>query len=152
MIHLLDELLQRLFVNEIAEITALGQVRFQPPDQDWRSLIGTITNAAGNVANSLNVYLVDMRENRRLRTNERERVAQGTEIFERPPPRRVDCHYLISAWSPATVTPGLDPTAEEHALLAEVARVLGEHDELNPVAIYGAANPPLAPPSDVRFS
>jgi hypothetical protein len=149
MIDQLDTLLHRLFRNSIAELTADAQVRFQPPDEDWRALVPGITDGAGNPGNSLNVYLVDLRENRRLRTNERERVVQGTDIFEVPPPRRVDCHYLISAWSPVSVTIAIDPTLDEHALLAEAARVLGAHDELDPVAIYALSNPPQLPPAAI---
>ena len=89
-------------------------------------------------ANSLNVYLADLRENRKLRSNERERTTVGQDVFETPPARRVDCHYLISAWSPVAVSTAIDPTLDEHALLAEAARVLGAHDELDPVAIYAA--------------
>jgi hypothetical protein len=149
MIDHLDALLHRLFRNSIAELTADTQVRFQPPDEDWRSLVPGITDAAGNPGNSLNVYLVDLRENRKLRTNERERMVQGTDIFEVPPARRVDCHYLISAWSPVTVSIAIDPTVDEHALLAEAARVLGAHDELDPMAIYALSSPPQLPPAAV---
>ena len=119
-------------------------MRFQPPDETGAGLVPSITDAAGNPANSLNVYLADLRENRKLRSNERERTVVGQDIFETPPPRRVDCHYLISAWSPVAVsTPAIDPTLDEHALLAEAARVLGAHDELDPVAIYARlSNPP----------
>jgi hypothetical protein len=154
MIDHLDALLHRLFRNSIAELTADTQVRFQPPDEDWRSLVPTITDGAGNPGNSLNVYLVDLRENRKLRTNERERMVQGSDIFEVPPARRVDCHYLISAWSPVSVTIAIDPTLDEHALLAEAARVLGASDELDPVAIFALSNPPQSPPppiADERF-
>ena len=154
MIDHLDTLLHRLFRNSIGELTADTQVRFQPPDEDWRALVPGITDGLGNPGNSLNVYLIDLRENRKLRTAERERITQGSDIFEVPPPRRVDCHYLISAWSPVTVSIAIDPTLDEHALLAEAARVLGAHDELDPVAIYALSNPPQAPPpviADERF-
>lgn len=154
MIDHLDTLLHRLFRYSVAELTADAQIRFQPPDEDWRAMVPGITDGSGNPANSLNVYLVDLRENRKLRTNERERVAQGGDWFEVPPPRRVDCHYLISAWSPVAPSMGIDPTPDEHALLAEAARVLGAHDELDPVAIYALSNPPLPPPAaiaDERF-
>lgn len=149
MIDHLDTLLHRLFRYSIAELTADAQIRFQPPDEDWRSIVPTITDGAGNPANSLNVYLVDLRENRRLRSNEREQMVVGQDIFEVPPPRRVDCHYLISAWSPVTVTAGIDPTMDEHALLAEAARVIGAHDDLDPVAIYALSNPPAPPPAAI---
>jgi hypothetical protein len=143
MIDHLDLLLHRLLRNRIAQLATDAQVRFQPPDQDWRQLVSNLTG------NALNVYLADLRENRKLRTNERERSTVGLDVFEAPPPRRVDCHYLISAWSPVAVTPAIDPTLDEHALLAEAARVLGEHDELDPVAIYAASTPPAAPPAPI---
>lgn len=149
MIDHLDNLLHRLFRHSIAELTSDTQIRFQPPDQDWRGLVPGITDGAGNPANSLNVYLADLRENRKLRTNEREEMVVGQDIFEVPPPRRVDCHYLISAWSPVSLTPAIDPTMDEHALLAEAARVLGAHDDLDPVAIYALSNPPAIPPASI---
>jgi len=150
----LDLVLHRLFRNSIAELTSDAQVRFQPPDEDWRALVPSITDASGFPANSLNVYLADLRENRKLRSNERERTTIGSDVFETPPARRVDCHYLISAWSPVAVSIAIDPTLDEHALLAEAARVLGATDELDPVAIYAAANPPQVVPAvlaDERF-
>jgi hypothetical protein len=142
MIDHLDTLLFRLFRWQVNELTGNGQVRFQPPDEDWRALVPGITDASGNPANSLNVYLADLRENRKLRTNERDRTVITDDVYETPPPRRVDCHYLISAWSPVQATPGIDPTLDEHALLAETARVLGQHDPLDPVVICGASRPP----------
>jgi hypothetical protein len=138
MIDHLDNLLHRLFRFSIAELTADAQIRFQPPDEDWRSIVPTISDAAGNPANSLNVYLVDLRENRKLRSNERERMVVGQDVFEVPPARRVDCHYLISAWSPVAVSVAIDSTL----------------DELDPVAIYALSSPPAAPPAviaDERF-
>jgi hypothetical protein len=149
MIDHVDTLLHRLFRNSIAELTSDAQVRFQPPDEEWRALVPTIGDAAGNPANSLNVYLADLRENRRLRSNARERTTIGHEVFETPPARRIDCHYLISAWSPVAVSIAIDPTLDEHALLAEAARVIGAHDELDPVAIYAASNPAEAAPAAI---
>ncbi|MBB5429127.1 hypothetical protein HDG40_007322 [Paraburkholderia sp. JPY158] len=153
MIPLLDNLLRQLFRTSILHnglpvLVKDAQLGFQPPDDDWRTLVFLNNDL------SLNVYLVDMRENRKLRTNERERMVQGSDVFEVPPPRRVDCHYLISAWSPAKASPAVDPTLDEHGLLAETARVLGAHDELDPVAIYALSNPPQLPPppiADERF-
>jgi hypothetical protein len=142
MIDLLDNLLFRLLRWQVAELSADGQVRFQPPDEDWRAMVPNITDASGNPANSINAYLIDLRENRRLRTNERERTRVGPDMFDTPPPRRVDCHYLISAWSPVQPSPAIDPTPDEHALLAETARVIGQFDALDPSEICAAARPP----------
>jgi hypothetical protein len=146
MIEYLDHLLHRLLRNRVAQLSADGQIRFQPPDEDWRAMVPNIVDGAGNPATSVNAYLVDLRENRKLRTNERLRENVGADVFETPPARRVDCHYLLSAWSPATATAAFDPTPDEHALLAEIAQALGEHDDLDPVAIYAASNPPAPPP------
>ncbi|MFM2052824.1 MAG: hypothetical protein RL456_861 [Pseudomonadota bacterium] len=135
MIDHLDTLLFRLFRSRVAELDADAQVRFQPPDDDWRGLVPNITNAAGDPAASLNVYLFDLRENRHLRSNERERSVRGADAYSTPPARRVDCHYLISAWSPAVVSPATEPAVDEHALLGRVAQVLGAADPLDPPAL-----------------
>src|SRR2546423_1895501 len=111
MIDHLDNLLRQLFIAQIDEINAEAQVRFQPPDDDWRTFVGQQTT------NVLNVYLFDLRENRKLRSNERIREIENGIVREVPAPRRVDCHYLITAWSPATVTPAIEPTVDEHALI-----------------------------------
>jgi hypothetical protein len=145
MIDHLDTLLFRLFRWQVNELTGNGQVRFQPPDDDWRLMVPNIADGNGFPANSLNVYLIELRENRRLRTNERERAYVGSDVYETPPPRRVDCHYLISAWSPVNPAAGLDPTPDEHALLAEAARVLGQRDALDPVELCAATRPPNLP-------
>jgi Pvc16 N-terminal domain/Carboxypeptidase regulatory-like domain len=145
MIDHLDTMLFRLLRWQVGELTGNGQVRFQPPDEAWRAMVPGIADGGGNPANSLNVYLVDLRENRKLRTNERERTTVGPDVYETPPPRRVDCHYLISAWSPVQPAPGLDPTPDEHALLAEAARVLGQYDALDPAEICAATRAPNLP-------
>jgi hypothetical protein len=105
-------------------------VRFQPPDQDWRSYVGSLTK------NALNIYLVDLRENRKLRSNERVREMQNGIISETPAPRRMDCHYLITAWSPATVTPSVEPTCDEHILLYKITAVLMNYETLIPRQVY----------------
>src|SRR5438094_842473 len=126
MIHHLDNLLRHLFLAQIAEITSEDQVGFQPPDEEWR---GYVTNLR---LNALNVYLVDLRENRKLHSNERVRTVQNGIISETPAPRRVDCHYLITAWSPAQPGPAVEPTLDEHALLAAVTGVLMQNESLIP--------------------
>jgi hypothetical protein len=130
MIDHLNNLLRHLFISRIDEITEEGQVRYQPPDQDWRSYVGGLTQ------NALNIYLVELSENHRLRSNERIREVQNSVVSETPAPRRMDCHYLITAWSPATVSQAVDPTSDEHALLYKVAGVLMNHDVLNPRQVY----------------
>ena len=69
-------------------------VGFGPPVEGWWT-------AAGNaIENALNIYLFDIRENRDLRSNELVRLPPTNgQIQEIPAPRRIDCHYLITAWS-----------------------------------------------------
>jgi hypothetical protein len=83
------------------------------------------------------VYLVELRDNRRLRSNERERqLLPGGQLADVRAPERLDCHYLISAWSPAQVTPPIEPTLDEHALLYDVVDALERSAPLNASRIY----------------
>jgi len=141
MIAAVDVTLRQLFTTRVPGITSNSQVKFQPPDEDWRTYVKTLA-VGGNPANALNVYLIDLRENRKLRSNEVARTYQNGDVLETPAPRRVDCHYLISAWSPADVTPALEPTLDEHVLLFNVARALSEHDPFVPADIFAPAPPP----------
>jgi hypothetical protein len=131
MIAHVDNLLRHLFIDQVTNITSEDQVRFQPPDQEWRTVVSNL-----GVRNALNVYLFEMRENRKLRTNERSREIQNGIATDTPAPRRVDCHYLITAWSPATVTPAVEPTLDEHRLLYEVTAVLMNHESLVPRQVF----------------
>ncbi|MBL8298420.1 MAG: DUF4255 domain-containing protein [Rhodanobacteraceae bacterium] len=148
MLSHIDNLLRQLLIAGIDEIADESQVRFQPPDQDWRTYVGTLT-VLGLPANALNVYLVDVRENRKLRSNERVRQrvpgADGM-VREVPAPRRVDCHYLISAWSPATVTPAVEPTLDEHALLYKAIVALDRAEPLVPRKVYAPSPLPAGFP------
>jgi Pvc16 N-terminal domain/Carboxypeptidase regulatory-like domain len=142
MICQLDELFRYLFRAVVAEVTADEQVGFDPPDDDWRSKhVGSLGFRLG-----LNVYLVELRENRKLRSNARTRVYQNGWVAEVPAPARVDCHYLISAWSPATAGPQVEPTQDEHDLLYAVTVALMDASPLNPRRIYGTSAPSPAWP------
>ena len=77
MIDHLDNVLRTLFLTRVPGLTSETQVRFDPPDENWRNIVATLT-VNGDPVNALNVYLVDLRENRDLRANERVRsVAEG---------------------------------------------------------------------------
>ena len=139
MLRLLDLLIRDLILREVPALIDDQHVRFQPPDDVLRTDIG---NLAGI---SLDVYLVDLRENRKLRSNERVRTTDGNGyVFEERVPDRLDCHYLISAWSPATLAPPLvDPTLDEHALLYEVAAALMLNAPFNPTRVYAPGSAAL---------
>jgi hypothetical protein len=137
MLALFDNLLRDLL---IANIGGLGtnQVRFQPPDKDWRTYVTGL-----GALNALNIYLVDTRENRKLRSNERVRSVENGWVREDPAPARIDCHFLISAWSPAAVTPAIEPALDEHALLYQVVAVLLRWNPLSAAGFYPAGSAPL---------
>jgi hypothetical protein len=151
MIRDLDNMLRQLLVDGIPEITAADQVSFRPPDDDWRNEVINLGRLA------LNLYLVDVRENRKLRSNAAVRVGEvnGQVIYE-PAPTRVDCHYLVTAWSPAQPAGGIEPTLDEHHLLYQTMVVLVNSEPLNPRRVYGETNSILGtlPPlfiSDLPF-
>lgn len=154
MLDLLDNLMRQLLIEQIAELIDDTQVRFQPPDQDWRTFVSNLT-VGGNPVNAINIYLTDLRENRRLRSNERVRNVENGVVTEEPAPARVDCHYLISAWSPATVSPAIEPTLDEHALLYQAIAVLMQLSAFNPSRILPAGSAALnawpAPFRDVEL-
>jgi uncharacterized protein DUF4255/carboxypeptidase family protein len=129
----LDNLLRHLFMARIPGLTTEDQVGFQPPDQDWRTHVGGLDGSA------LNVYLTALGENLKLRSNQRVREFENHTVHETPAPRRLDCHYLITAWSPASVTPAVEPTLDEHTLLYQAATVLTQAEPLVPRQVYAPA-------------
>jgi hypothetical protein len=139
MIDVFDNLLRQLFLSRIDEIKDESQVRFQPPDDDWRTYVKNL-NVGGKHVNSLNVYLADIRENRVLRSDERVRSIQNFTVTDTPRPRRIDLHYLISAWSPATASGTVEPTLDEHALLYKTVGTLMNAEPLIADDVY-APNP-----------
>lgn len=101
---------------------------------------------------AVDLFLYDIRENTELRnavwTVERQfETGNNGDIkpkaIKRRPPVRVDCSYLITAWSSeGSTTRALD----EHHLLSEVMRVLLRHPTLPEVLLYGSLkgqDPPL---------
>jgi Pvc16 N-terminal domain/Carboxypeptidase regulatory-like domain len=140
----IDRMLRHLMITRVAQVDREAQVRFQPPDADWRTYVANLDRPA------LNVYLVELRENRDLRTNERFRAAGGGAVaFTRPGPCRVDLHYLITAWSPAAPGPAVEPTLDEHALLYRVSAALVDAGPLIPAEIYRPEPPPAGFPAAI---
>lgn len=137
MLDRLDILLRDLFVAQIPVLTSDTQVTFQPPDA---ALHTDVINIGKMV---LDVYLVDLRENRQLRMNERTRSVSNGVVYTEPQPTQVDCHYLISAWSPTLPSPGVEPTIDEHALLYSATSVLEQNMPLNPSRVYAPGAPAL---------
>jgi hypothetical protein len=132
MIGHLDNLLRDLLLGDVPGLNDPVQIRFEPPDDAWRAWVSA--NVADGVA--LNIYLVDLTENRKLRSNERVRTVDNGIVSEEPRPTRVDCHYLITAWSAADPSAAVEPPLDEHRLLADVTAVLLNSAPLNPSRVY----------------
>ncbi|MGQ5640496.1 MULTISPECIES: Pvc16 family protein [unclassified Streptomyces] len=85
-----------------AEIRA-ADVSFDTPDRDFHPAQTTV-----------NLFLHDVQENRALRDNAPRMDRSGGTYTSLRPPLRVDCTYLVTAWSAQT---GGLKSAEEHKLL-----------------------------------
>jgi hypothetical protein len=133
----LDKTVEELLKREL-EPTLLQQVAisFAAPGSDFPP--STVSLPA------IDVFLYDIRENTELRTTQWlvERKADGTAVRTRSPVR-VDCSYLITAWSSeSSSTRALD----EHRLLSEVMKALLRYPTLPQVLLQGSLrgqDPPL---------
>lgn len=160
MLNLLDKLIRQILMDGVSRLQAVPekipgrrppnppvpptppltetQIGFGPPDDQW---VGSVKTSQ---LNALNVYLVDLRENRKLRSNERERRFDNGVAYDDPAPARLDCHYLISAWSPTEfLTPLVEPALDEHLLLYQSAAALMHAAPFNPSRAYPPAPSPL---------
>ncbi|HEV2953031.1 MAG TPA: Pvc16 family protein, partial [Candidatus Dormibacteraeota bacterium] len=136
----LDDMLRQLLSTRIAGLPA-NQISFSAPDDDWRK---TVSGSLGMV---LDVYLIELYENAELRSNDVYMQGSGINQQAVRAPARLNCRYLISAWSPAKPTPLVEPAIEEGVLLHEVTTVLMEALPLDANAIYGPNPlPPGFPP------
>lgn len=129
MIKDLDNSLKRLLELELVGVLShVVTVLFDTPDQNFNPSPGTV-----------DFFLYDVRENQELRSNEWmiERHSNGV-VTRKPPPVRVDCSYLVTAWS--------GDVESEHSLLGEVIKVLLRHPTLPEVILQGSLagqEPPL---------
>jgi hypothetical protein len=130
MLDYIDNMLRQLFITQVPGITSPLQVRFQPPDDDWRTYVSTLSQVA------LNIYMVELKENRELRASGRTQTINQGFVTDTPLPRFVDVHYLITAWDPAIPAPAVEPTIVEHELLWGVTSALMNADPLDPRQIY----------------
>jgi len=121
-------LLRKIFQDELRMNPE--QIGFDPPDENWRKYVGEHEGeyVNGQEWRALNIYLTDVRENRGMRTSGCLHQVRDGVVRELPPPRWLDCHYLITAWDPAPfdIARGVEPTLSEHAILSAAAVCLLE--------------------------
>ena len=141
MLQNIDIMLRQVFLSEVDEILDETQVRFQAPDESWRTYVSNLT-VNGESVNALNVFLIDVQENRDFRaTGGQRRVIDGL-VEEAASPRWLDCQYLITAWSAATPSETVEPSLAEHALLAKAVAALMASEPLDANAIFAPTPPP----------
>ena len=130
MIDSINEVLKDLLASRLARLSGPTQIGFEPPNSDWQSHVVTAAEER------LNVYLYDTKENTELRSNERVRENVDGWFRESKVPDRLDCHYLITAWSPIVATATIERTPDEHSLLYEVLAILMRNRPLTPARVY----------------
>ncbi len=137
MIDDLDRTVEELLKRELspALVEQVG-ISFAAPDSEFPPSSVTLP--------AIDLFLYDIRENMELRSTqwlvERKNDGTGTRTKS---PVRVDCSYLITAWSSeSSTTRALD----EHRLLSEVMKVLLRHPTIPEVLLQGSLKgqePPL---------
>lgn len=127
MLRLFTELLQDFLIRQIVPA---NRVFVDPPDRDF---VRTLPRPG----QSVNVYLADIRENRKLRTNERQRKLHdnGT-ITESLFPSWIDAHYLISVWDPSTNPGDRQRPLREQQVMSKISAALLAGDPLTPAEVY----------------
>lgn len=140
MINHVDTILRGLLLARVPGLTP-QRVGFQPPDADWRTRVGTSQGV------SLNVYLVDLTEDRALRTNARHREMANGVTRETQAPNRVRLHYLVSAWNSAKDSLQVHATEEEHAVLSFALTALLRASPLNATRILTSTDLGSVPPA-----
>jgi hypothetical protein len=117
MFHDLDEVLKKLLIQEIPIKKGEVDIAFDQPKREWSARLNRPT---------LNLFLYDIRENRKLRQSQQwmvEHNEDGT-VTQRRTPARIDVHYMITAWA--------NEPEDEHNLLARALMALFRQPHLPP--------------------
>ena len=139
MLHELDETIEAFLRGSRPDLFAQADrpvtISFAPPDERFPP--------PGVVLPAVDFFLFLIEENRELRASEPivEPQPDGT-VIRRPAPVRVDCHYLVTAFSDATQRAEED----EHRLLGEVMQLLLRHRQIPGEFVRGVRLAPQRPP------
>jgi Pvc16 N-terminal domain/Carboxypeptidase regulatory-like domain len=91
---------------------------------------------------TVDLFLYDVRENTELRSNEPVIERVNGQAITHPPPLRLACSYLVTAWPVG----GQDLVLQEHRLLGQVLRVLSRYPTIPQGFLVGSLigqQPPL---------
>jgi hypothetical protein len=126
MLNELDLSLRALLIDDlprvIERIEADGfDVRFDVPNREFRSRLTKPT---------LSLYLYNIQENSDMRGQPWRASRTNGSVSTRRPPVRLDCTYMVTAWS--------NEVEDEHRLLTGAARVLFRHPILPESVLQGS--------------
>ena len=130
MIDSINEILRDLIASRTSRLIGTSQIGFEPPNSDWQAAV------VAGAEERLNIYLYDTKENSDLRSNERVRDIVDGSYQEFNVPDRLDCNYLVTAWSPVVPSPTVEAAPDEHSMLYEVLAVLMRNRPLTPTRVY----------------
>jgi hypothetical protein len=121
----LDRTLKTLLVEELPRVTERIEpddfdVRFEVPNREFKSRLSRPT---------LCLYLYNIQESRDLRGQVWQKNRRNGSTATRRPPVRLDCAYLVTAWS--------NEVEDEHRLLTGAARVLFRNPVLPAKVLQG---------------
>ena len=110
MIKNIDDVLQLYLFYELGEPDSSKlDFSFEVPTKDWSLSIDQ---------DYINIYLLDIDENRQLRKNEWQREYEANAVKSSKPPAMLDLYYLIMAFDKDK------DTASEHELMSRLMRAL----------------------------
>src|SRR5947207_3814896 len=122
MLHLLDESLEAFLRATVPLGKREVDVSFAAPDRDWAARVSRPT---------VNLYLWDVRRNLDERDGGMETVVgDNGRPLRRPPLPRVDCRYLVTAWT--------TEVRDEHSLLGHTLAALLLHSTLEERYLQGS--------------
>ncbi|OLB79484.1 MAG: hypothetical protein AUI14_10125 [Actinobacteria bacterium 13_2_20CM_2_71_6] len=122
MLHLLDESLEAFLRAAVPLPKREVDVSFAAPDRDWAARVSRPT---------VNLYLWDVRRNLDQRDGGMETVVgDDGRPQRRPPLPRVDCRYLVTAWT--------SEVQDEHSLLGHTLAALLLHQTLEVRYLQGS--------------
>lgn len=122
MLHLLDESLEAFLRAAVPLPRREIDVSFAAPDRDWAARVSRPT---------VNLYLWDVRRNLEQRDGGMETVpGEDGRPLRRAPLPRVDCRYLVTAWT--------SEVQDEHSLLGHTLAALLLHTEIDVRYLQGS--------------
>jgi hypothetical protein len=131
MIRDLSESLKAILLDKSVSLLDNVDVLFDRPNDPFNP---------GNTA--VDLFLYDLRENTELRSNDYVVERRDHQSIVHPPPMRLNCSYLVTAWPHG----GSELALQEHRLLTQVLRTFGQFPTIPAKYLQGSLvgqDPPL---------